>query len=79
MLLRQLRGAAGVPGGDRIADRVVLLVHGRIAADGSPREVLTPERLSAAYEVPIDVEAVADGLRIRPRRIRRQPAVSRAA
>ncbi len=62
-----------------IADRVVLLVHGRIAAHGSPLEVLTPERLSAAYEVPIDVEAVADGLRIRPRRIRRQPAVSRAA
>lgn len=62
-----------------IADRVVLLVHGRIAADGSPAAVLTPERLSAAYEVPIDVEAVADGLRIRPRRIRRQPVVSRAA
>ncbi len=62
-----------------VADRVVLLVHGRVAATGSPEEVLTPERLSAAYEVPIDVEAVADGLRIRPRRIRRQPLVSRAA
>lgn len=62
-----------------IADLVVLLVRGRVAATGSPEEVLTSERLSAAYEVPIDVDVDVDGLRIRPRRIRRQPVVSRAA
>ncbi|WP_347753873.1 ABC transporter ATP-binding protein [Agrococcus sp. ProA11] len=62
-----------------IADEVVLLVHGRILAAGTPHAVLTAERLSAAYEVPIDVESVADGLRIRPQRLRRRPAVSRAA
>lgn len=62
-----------------IADEVVLLVRGRILATGAPEEVLTAERLSAAYEVPIDVESVADGLRIRPQRLRRRPLVSRAA
>lgn len=62
-----------------IADEVVLLVHGRILATGTPEAVLTAERLSAAYEVPIDVEPVSDGLRIRPQRLRRRLAVSRAA
>ncbi|GAA3609190.1 ABC transporter ATP-binding protein [Agrococcus terreus] len=62
-----------------VADRVVLLVAGRIVAAGTPQDVLTPQRLSAAYEVPIDVEPVADGLRIRPRRVRREPVISRAA
>lgn len=33
--------------------RVVLLKAGRIVADGPKREVLSPERLSALYEVPI--------------------------
>lgn len=62
-----------------IADEVVLLVHGRILATGAPEAVLTAERLSTAYEVPIDVEPVADGLRIRPQRLRRRPLASRAA
>nr|WP_241429223.1 ABC transporter ATP-binding protein [Agrococcus sp. ARC_14] len=62
-----------------VADEVVLLVHGRILATGTPEEVLTADRLSAAYEVPIDVEPVADGLRIRPQRLRRRLAASRAA
>jgi iron-chelate-transporting ATPase len=62
-----------------VADDVALLVHGRIVATGSPEEVLTAERLSAAYEVPIDVEPDPSGLRIRPQRLRRRPAVSRAA
>ncbi|MFJ6113163.1 ABC transporter ATP-binding protein [Agrococcus sediminis] len=62
-----------------VADEVVLLVHGRIVAAGTPEEVLTAERLSAAYEVPIDVEPSSDGLRIRPQRLRRRPVVSRAA
>lgn len=62
-----------------VADEVVLLVHGRIVATGTPEQVLTAERLSAAYEVPIDVEPVADGLRIRPQRLRRRLAAPRAA
>jgi hypothetical protein len=33
--------------------------------------VLTAERLSAAYDVPIEVSEHIDGLRIRPRRSRR--------
>jgi iron complex transport system ATP-binding protein len=35
------------------ADRVILLVKGRIIAHGSPSEVLTPEVLSSAYQVPL--------------------------
>lgn len=63
-----------------VADRVVLLVAGRIVADGTPEEVLTPERLSQAYEVDVVVEPAVDGLRIRPRRTRRrEPVVSRVA
>ncbi|MCR8670749.1 ABC transporter ATP-binding protein [Agrococcus sp. HG114] len=62
-----------------VADEVVLLVDGRIVAAGSPREVLTADRLSAAYEVPIDVEPEHAGLRIRPRRLRRRSPVPRAA
>jgi iron complex transport system ATP-binding protein len=31
------------------ADRVILLANGRVVADGSPAEVLTADRLSAAY------------------------------
>lgn len=33
----------------RYADTVSLLDHGRIVADGTPEEVLTPERLHAVY------------------------------
>ena len=37
------------------ADRVVLLVAGEVVADGPPREVLTSERLTDVYGVPIAV------------------------
>ncbi len=34
-------------------DEVLVLWHGRLAAQGRPEEVLTAERLSAVYEVPL--------------------------
>jgi iron complex transport system ATP-binding protein len=37
------------------ADRVALLVSGRIQAAGSPQEVLTAPRLADAYGVPVEV------------------------
>lgn len=37
------------------ADRLVLLVDGRIRASGSPSEVLTTETLQNAYQVPLQV------------------------
>lgn len=39
----------------RYADRVALLVGGRLAAIGAPREVLTPENISNAYCLPVQV------------------------
>lgn len=38
-----------------IADRVILMDHGRVLAAGSPAEVLTGERLSAAYGCRIEI------------------------
>ena len=35
----------------RFCQRIVLLDRGRIAAEGSPAEVLTPERLAAIYRI----------------------------
>jgi iron complex transport system ATP-binding protein len=37
------------------ADRVALLVEGRIFAQGTPLEVLTPENLRAVYRIPVHV------------------------
>lgn len=61
-----------------VADDAVLLVDGRIVAAGAPADVLTAERLSAAYGVAIDVVTDEDGhLHVRPaRRSRRTPAVA---
>jgi len=39
----------------RYADRVALLVGGKIKASGTPREVLTPELISEAYCLPVQV------------------------
>jgi ABC-type cobalamin/Fe3+-siderophores transport system ATPase subunit len=39
----------------RYADRVALLVAGEIKAAGTPRQVLTPEIISTAYHLPVQV------------------------
>lgn len=39
----------------RYADRVALLVSGEIKAAGTPRQVLTPELISEAYHLPVQV------------------------
>ena len=39
----------------RYANRVALLVSGEIKAAGTPRQVLTPELISAAYQLPVQV------------------------
>jgi len=42
----------------RYADQVALLVEGRLEAIGEPSQVLTPDLLSHAYQVPLQVLAV---------------------
>lgn len=39
----------------RYADRVALLVEGEIIAAGTPQQVLTPELISTAYHLPVQV------------------------
>lgn len=39
------------------ADRVTLLNHGRVYADGSPSEVLTAEAISTVYQYPVEIIA----------------------
>lgn len=39
----------------RYADRVALLVEGEIIAAGTPQQVLTPQLISAAYHLPVQV------------------------
>ncbi len=39
----------------RYADRVALLVQGKIKAVGAPRQVLTPDLISTAYHLPVQV------------------------
>jgi iron complex transport system ATP-binding protein len=39
----------------RYADRMALLVDGKIKATGTPWQVLTPELISMAYHLPVQV------------------------
>ncbi len=39
----------------RAADQVAVIVHGRLAASGTPAEVLKPELLSQVYHIPLKV------------------------
>ena len=45
----------------RVADRVVMMDSGRIAADGDPAAVLTPDRIAAVYGVASHLVTLADG------------------
>ncbi|MFD3735884.1 ABC transporter ATP-binding protein [Streptomyces sp. NPDC058632] len=38
-----------------VADRIVLLAEGRIVAEGTPEEVLTPQRLTEVYGIRVEV------------------------
>ncbi|MEU3146311.1 MULTISPECIES: ABC transporter ATP-binding protein [unclassified Streptomyces] len=38
-----------------VADRIVLLAEGRVVAEGTPEEVLTPQRLTEVYGIRIEV------------------------
>lgn len=44
-----------------IADRVALMRNGQILSSGTPRDVLTNDRLHSVYGVGIDVERLASG------------------
>ncbi len=49
-------------------DRAVLLANGTVLADGRPSDVLTGERLTATYGVPVEVERTRSGVPfVRPR------------
>ncbi len=45
----------------RFADRIVLLDHGRIVAEGTPAEVLREEVVSRVFEWPVAIMRWADG------------------
>ena len=45
----------------RYADRILLLREGRIAADGSPAQVLASDALGAAYGVDVALVAASEG------------------
>jgi len=53
----------------RFADRIVLMDAGRLVADGTPRDVLTPERIAAVFAV----EAVIADDAVTPLPILRRP------
>ncbi|MGH9188061.1 MAG: ABC transporter ATP-binding protein [Acidimicrobiales bacterium] len=50
------------------ADRLVLLDHGRVIAEGEAADVLTEERLTALYGAQVRVIATGDGLVVVPTR-----------
>ena len=37
--------------------RAVLLAHGRIVAEGRPEDVLSPDRIAAAWGVPVELRS----------------------
>jgi iron complex transport system ATP-binding protein len=53
------------------ADRMLLLERGRVAADGSPADVLTEALVAGHYGASVDVVAVGGALAVVPRRLAR--------
>ena len=83
-ILELLRGAAtsgmtvvlithGLDVAAQFADRMLLLSHGKAAAEGTPEEVMREDVLGAVYEWPISVRPDPDtgAPRVTPRRIGR--------
>ncbi|MFH8576018.1 ABC transporter ATP-binding protein [Streptomyces zaomyceticus] len=79
-LMRDLADAHGIAVGAvlhdldqaaAVADRIVLLDTGRVVADGSPSDVLTPERLTDTYGIRIEVDTDPLTGRLRTRAIGR--------
>jgi iron complex transport system ATP-binding protein len=54
-----------------VADRVALLHEGRIVREGTPGDVLTPERLSDVYGIRVDVDTDPSTGRLRTRAVGR--------
>jgi iron complex transport system ATP-binding protein len=52
------------------AERMILLDHGKVVADGIPRDVLTEALIARHYGASIDVVPVGDRLAVVPRRSR---------
>lgn len=55
----------------RFADRLILIDHGRIVAQGSPADVLRPDLLSAVYGTPLTVQSIDGELVVLPASRRR--------
>jgi iron complex transport system ATP-binding protein len=51
----------------RTADRIVLLAAGRVVSDGTPTEVLAPERLAEVFGIDVRVAMEAEGPLVVPR------------
>ena len=58
----------------RFADRLALIDRGRIVADGAPRSVLAPGRLSTVYATPLSVHTIDGEIVVLPApRARQEP------
>ena len=55
----------------RFADRLILIDHGRIVAEGRPAAVLRPDLLSAVYGTPLTVQPIDGELVVLPKPRRR--------
>ncbi len=63
----------------RFADRLILIDHGRIVAQGSPEAVLQSDLLSAVYGTPLTVQSIDGELVVLPaprRRVHSQKEIS---
>ena len=57
----------------RFADRLILIDHGRIVAQGTPAAVLNADLLSAVYATPLTVQTIDGDLAVLPVPRRRAP------